>query len=61
MRTNALTRRTAVLSTAALLLCLAFDGSAQARGGDWADRKAKKARRLRSQTGQPSKPAQDGD
>lgn len=61
MRPNALTKLSAVLSVAALLVCLVFDGSAQARGGDWADRKAKKARWQQSQTDQPPKPTQSGD
>ena len=61
MRINAMTGILAGLSAAVLVTSLVLTSAAQARGGDWADRQAKKARWLQSQTNQPSKPTQNGD
>ena len=58
---TALTRRSLILSTTVLVLSLAISNSAEARGGDWADRKAKRARRRQSQTNQPPKPKEGDD
>ena len=61
MRPTALTRRSLLLSATVLVLSLAVSSSAEARGGDWADRKARRARRLWSQTNQPPKPKEGDD
>ena len=61
MRTNAMTGVLAALTAAVLVTSLVLTSAAQARGGDWADRQAKKARWLQSQTTQPPKPTQSGD